>query len=116
MPVGEDPELAGPIECQTAIVLYLLPNGLWQVSDDIDLPLMPERKMHADDVTAACAVALRDAQTRELVQLAIHQLAPQIVQGVIQGQLQVGAAIREQQAQAALTAKLEEDKQRRGGR
>src|SRR6185312_7290330 len=74
---GHDP--TAPIPCITAMVIYLLPNGLWQLSDDLDVPLMPERKIHPDDVTGACAVIGRDAATREFVGLATNQLVPSIV-------------------------------------
>jgi hypothetical protein len=109
-------EPTGPIECITAFVVYQLPNGLWQVSDDLDVPLMPERKCNGDDITAGAAITQRDAATREMIGLAVQQLIPAIVQNVINAQMQLGQAIRNQQQQEVVQQKLESDKQRRGGR
>ena len=113
---SEEFDPSAPIPCITAMVLYQLHNGLWQLSDDLDVPLMPERKIQGDDVTGACAVIGRDAATREFVALANNQLVPSIVQNIVQAQLQIGQAVRQQAEQAEIQRKLEEDKQRRGGR
>ena len=109
-----------PIPCITAMVIYQLPNGLWQLSDDLDVPLMPERKIQGDDVTGACAVIGRDSATREFVALAGNQLVPSIVQNVVQNviQAQIGAAqaFQQQAENKKIALKVEQDKQRRGGR
>lgn len=120
MPVEEatsaPSEPTGPIECTTAFLIYQLGNGLWQVSDDIDLVLVPERKCHGDDITSACATIQRDAATREFVALAAQQLVPAIAQQVVQAQVQVAGAIRQQAEAAKVAQQLEEDKNRRAGR
>lgn len=105
-----------PIPCITAFTVYQLPNGLWQVTDDINAPLVPERVCNSDDVTAGAAITVRDAATREVVTLIGQQIVPAIVQNVIQGQMQVAGAIRQQAESAKLAQQLEEDKKRRGGR
>lgn len=110
---------AGPIECQTAFVVYLLPSGQWQVSDDLDIPLMPARKPHGDDYTSACATTMRDVQSRELAGLldqAVNLIVPNVVQGVVQTQMAMAAKAKEQFEAQAIAQKLEADKHRRGGR
>lgn len=115
------PEPAGPIQCVTAFVVYQLPDGLWQVADDLDAPLVPERKAHGDDFTAGCATTLRDVATRETVQGIINSgLGQAIVQSTTQSVIANMGLIGQQMAQAQESAtvaqKLEKDKLRRGGR
>jgi hypothetical protein len=109
----------GPIEVQTAFIIYLLPDGQWQVSDDLDIPLMPQRKPHGDDFTSACATTMRDVATRETANLLNQQanvIIPNVVQGVVQTQMAMAAKAKEQFEANAIAAKLEADKARRGGR
>jgi hypothetical protein len=109
----------GPIECQTAFVVYLLPDGQWQVADDLDIPLIPARKPHGDDYTSGSATVMRDVSTREVAALlteAVNVIIPNTVQGVIQGQMAMAAKAREQFEANAIAEKLEADKSRRGGR
>ena len=116
-PVPAEP--AGPVECQTAYVVYLLPTGQWQVSDDLDIPLVPARKPHGDDFTAGSATVMRDVQTREVAGLlteAVNLIIPNTVQGVIQSQMAMGQKMREEFEANAIAKKLEDDKKRRGGR
>jgi hypothetical protein len=108
-----------PIECQTAFVVYLLPDGQWQVSDDLDIPVMPARKPHGDDFTSACATVMRDVATREvalLLQQQVEVIVPNTVQGVVQTQMAMAAKAKEQFEAAAIAEKLEREKSRRGGR
>lgn len=110
---------AGPIECQTAFVVYLLPDGQWQVADDLDIPLMPARKPHGDDYTSACATTMRDVATRELAGLlneAVNVIIPNTVQGVVQTQMAMAQKAKEQFEANAIAQKIEADKNRRGGR
>ena len=111
-------EPTGPIECQTAFIVYLLPNGQWQVADDLDLPLMPARKPHGDDFTSGCATTMRDVATREMSQLlseAVNLIVPNTVQGVVQTQMAMAKQAKEQFEATAIAARLEQDKNRRGG-
>lgn len=108
-----------PVECVTAFVVYLLPNGQWQVSDDLDVPLVPGRKPHGDDFTSGCATTMRDVATREVAALldgAINVIIPNTVQGVVQTQMAMAAKAKEQFEANAIAAKMEQDKHRRGGR
>jgi hypothetical protein len=110
---------AEPIEAVTAFVVYLLPTGEWQVSDDLDIPLMPARKPHGDDFTSACATVMRDVATREVAMLLQQQaevIIPNVVQGVVQTQMAMAAKAKEQFEANAIAAKLEAEKHRRGGR
>lgn len=108
-----------PIECQTAFVVYLLPDGQWQVADDLDIPLVPARKPHGDDFTSACATTMRDVATREVANLLNQQanvIIPNIVQGVVQTQMAMAAKAKEQFEAQAIAKQLEAEKHRRGGR
>jgi hypothetical protein len=108
-----------PVEAVTAFVVYLLPSGEWQVSDDLDIPLMPARKPHGDDFTGACAVVMRDVTTREtanLLQQQANVIIPNVVQGVVQTQMAMAEKAREQFEANAIAAKLEKEKRARGGR
>lgn len=114
-PVAEEAVAHAPIPCQTAFVVYLLPDGQWQVADDLDIPLVPERKPHGDDFTSACATTMRDVQTREVAAL-IQQGVQSTVEGVIQTQMAMAAKAREQFEAQGIAKQLEKDRQRRGGR
>lgn len=110
---------AEPIECQTAFVVYLLPTGQWQVSDDLDIPLIPARQPHGDDFTSGSATVMRDVATREVAGLlneAANIIVPSTVQGVIQSQMQMAKQAIEQREAQTIAAKVEADRQRRGGR
>lgn len=116
-PVPDEP--TGPIECQTAFVVYLLPDGQWQVADDLDIPLVPARKPHGDDFTSACATTMRDVATREVANLLNQQanvIIPNVVQGVVETQMAMAQKAREQFEAQNIAQKLEADKHRRGGR
>ena len=118
-PVPDETAAPGPIECQTAFVIYLLPDGQWQVSDDLDIPLVPARKPHGDDFTSACATTMRDVATREtalLLQQQVNVIVPNVAQAVIQTQMAMAKQAKEQFEAQAIAAKLEKDKQARGGR
>lgn len=113
------PEPTGPIECITAFVVYQLPNGLWQVATDLDVPLVPQREAHGDDLTAGCSTTLRDTQTREVVQQIVNgDFGPAIVssttQSVIASMGLVGQQMIRAKEEADVAAALEKDKQRRG--
>lgn len=108
---------AGPLPCITAFIVYQLPNGQWQVADDIDVPLVPERKPHFDDMTAGCSVTLRDIASHEIAVAAANLIVPNTANAVIQGQMAMGQKMAEQREAQLIAAKLEaEQKARRGGR
>ena len=107
------PEPTGPIEATTAFVVYLLPDGQWQVSDDLDIPLIPARKPNGDDFTGACAVVMRDVTTREtanLLQQQANVIVPNVVQGVIQSQMAMAQKAREAMEGQQIAAKLEAER------
>jgi hypothetical protein len=115
------PEPAEPIECTTAFVVYQLPDGLWQVSTDIDVPLIPQREAHGDDLTSGCSTTLRDVQTRETAQAILNSdFGPAIVssttQSVIANMGMIGQQMVKAKEEAAVTQQLQRDQQRRGGR
>lgn len=112
----DDTAIAPPpeaIEAQTAFVVYLLDNGQWQVSDDLDIPLMPKRKPHGDDFTSGAATVMRDVATRELAGL-LQQQADVIVSGVIQTQMAMAAKAREQMEAQGIAKQIAKDQARRG--
>jgi hypothetical protein len=121
-PDSADEEAAPPppLPCVTAFIVYQLPTGQWQVADDIDVPLVPERKAHFDDMTAGCSVTLRDVATQEAAMAAANLIIPNTVQGTVQGviqaQMEVGKKVMEAREAADIAKKLEADKHRRGGR
>jgi hypothetical protein len=105
-----------PLPCVTAFIVYQLPTGQWQVADDLDVPLVPERKAQFDDMTAGCSVTLRDVATQETAMAAANLIIPNTVNGVIQAQMEVGKKVMEAREAADIARKLEADKHRRGGR
>lgn len=116
--VAEEAAITGPIECQTAFVVYLLPNGQWQVADDLDIPLVPARKPHGDDFTSGCATTMRDVTTREvavLLQQQVNVIVPNTVKGVIETQMAMAQQAREQMEAQGIARKIEADRTRRGG-
>ena len=118
---AEFPEGAvAPLPCVTAFIVYMLPDGRWQISDDLDVPLVPERKPHGDDFTAGCATVSRDVATQELISMFAQTLGPGIVQGtaqaVLNGQMQLGKAMQEKMQNDKLAEQLEAERKRRGGR
>lgn len=122
---AEFPEGAvAPIPCVTAFIVYQLPDGRWQVSDDLDAPLVPERKAHLDDFTSGCATSLRDTHTQELINTMANTIGPAIVQNTVQNvmnnlpqaMMNFGQAVRQQGDAAKVTAQLAKDEARRAGR
>jgi len=119
-----EPGLSYPQEAiiaETAFIVYQLPNGLWQVSDDLDIPLVPQRTTVPTDVVGGLSVTLRDTQTREIVQGIVQgDFGPAIVQSTTQSVIasmgMVGQQMAEARDKAAVAAKIEADRQRRGGR
>lgn len=119
-------ELAAPepLPCVTAFIVYMLPDGRWQVADDLDVPLVPDRKPHGDDFTAGCATTMRDVQTQETISTFGNTLGPSLVQAVVQNtlnnlpqaMLNFGQAVRQQGEAAQVAAKLEADRNRRVAR
>lgn len=111
---------AEPLPCVTAFIIYMLPDGRWQVSTDLDVPLVPERKPHGDDFTSGCATTMRDVATQETVQAAASIIIPNVAQTILQNipsvMLQVGQAVRQQTEADRVAEALAKDKQRRGGR
>lgn len=114
---------AGPLPCVTAFVVYMLPDGRWQVSDDLDVPLVPDRTAHGDDYTAGCATVMRDVQTQEFGQVmnvvgqgVVQATAQTVLQNLPQVMMQFGGAMRQQAEAAKVAADLEKDKLHRAGR
>lgn len=110
-PVPAEP--TGPVEATTAFVVYLLPSGEWQVSDDLDIPLVPGRKPHGDDYTSACATLMRDVQTKEVARLlteAVNVIVPNTVQGVVQTQMHMAQQAMEAREGQKIAQQLEAEK------
>lgn len=110
-----------PIDAVTACVVYQLPDGLWQVSDELAIPLVPQRTVVPADVIGGLSVTLRDTQTREIVQGILNSdFGPAIVQSTTQSVIGNMGLIGQQMAQAkesvTVAQKLEQDRARRGGR
>lgn len=111
------------LPCVTAFIVYQLPDGRWQVSDDLDAPLVPERKPHADDMTSGCSTTLRDVQTQEVIAVMAGAIGPSIVQNTVNNVLNnipqalsnFGQQIRSSAEAAKVAGQLEKDKLR-GGR
>ena len=111
-PAGSEPVPdTGPIPCVTAYVLYMLPDGKWQVADDLNVPLVPERKPHGDDFTAGASVVLRDVQTSEVANIVI----PNVAQAVINGQMQLARHAMDQRQNEVALRQMQAD-QARGAR
>jgi hypothetical protein len=55
-----EPAVSGPIPCVTAMVVYILPDGRTMVSDDLDVPLQPQRKPSGDELYSMAAIVLKD--------------------------------------------------------
>lgn len=114
----------GPLPCVTAFIVYMLPDGRWQVSDDLDAPLVPERKCHADDLTAGCATTMRDVQTQEVIAVMAGAIGPSIVQNTVNNVLNnipqalanFGQQIRSNAESAKIAEQLERDKARQARR
>lgn len=113
-------EVPGPLPCITAFIVYQLPDGRWQVSDDLDAPLVPERKCHADDLTAGCSTTMRDVQTQEVIAVMAGAIGPSIVQNTVNNVLNnipqalanFGQQIRSSAESAKIAEQLERDKAR----
>lgn len=120
----EVPEPQGPLPCITAFVVYQLPDGRWQIADDLDVPLVPERKPHGDDFTSGCATALRDVQTQEFAAIMAQAIGPSIIQNTVnnvlnnlpKAMMQFGQTIRDSAEANKVRQQLEKEQQARGGR
>lgn len=99
-----------PMACVTAFVVYQLPTGQWQVADDLNVPLVPDRKPNGDDFTAACAVVERDVRTQEIAIAAANLIIPNTANAVVQAQMNLGKQVAEQRQAQMLAQQLEADK------
>lgn len=100
----------GEVDVVTAFVVFQLPTGLWQLTNEVSAPLIPQRPPIHADVLGGLTVTMRDIHIREGAQ--------QTAQATINAQFQVGQAIAEQRQSAQMQQQLaaEKDKLRRGGR
>lgn len=89
----------GDFNVSTAFLVYRLPGGEVLANTDLDAPVSPERRAHyPDDIAGMLAAVVRD------VDCISH--APYLAQAVVQGQMQVGQAMRQQMEHAQIQQKL----------
>lgn len=100
----------------TAFIIYQLPTGQWQVSDDLNDPIVADRKPHGDDFTSACANVLRDVQTQEIALASANLVLSNVGGAVMQAQMEFGKRMKEQMDIQAAQQQIEEQTRKAGGR
>lgn len=86
------------IAVSTAFLVYRLPGGEVLANTDLDAPVCADREPHAHDIEGMLEAVVRDVDTIS------H--APYFANAVVQAQMQVGQAMRQQMEHAQIQQKL----------
>ena len=65
---GHNEEETEELNVTTAFLVFLTPDGQYQVSPDINIPIVPERGPTRDEIVAGSHIVIKDMQIQETLE------------------------------------------------